>query len=113
MRIVVIHYMHAMRIATQSANSDFVSVEVSRCAPDIGLLSLISLQQTNKQNKQKKKTPVRRSHQVCFCYASFNSYAALVPYVLVWGLLVHTWAGTYAASCFNAVLEPALCMLMP
>lgn len=55
MRIVVIHYMHAMRIATQSANSDFVSVEVSRCAPDIGLLSLISLQQTNKQNKQKKK----------------------------------------------------------
>lgn len=61
MRIVVIHYMHAMRIATQSANSDFVSVEVSRCAPDIGLLSLISLQQTNKQNKEKKNTSKEKS----------------------------------------------------
>lgn len=60
MRIVGIHYMHAMHIATQSAIS--VLVEVSQCAPDIGLLSSISLRQTN-SNKKKKKNPNRKEHQ--------------------------------------------------
>lgn len=54
MRIVGIHYMHAMHIATQSAIS--VSVEVSQCAPDIGLLSSISLKQTNSNKKKKTQT---------------------------------------------------------
>ena len=90
-----------MQGATQSAGSSFVLVEVGKCAPDVGFVSLVG---------QKKTT--KRSHQVCFFRASFNSYAALVPKVLVQGLLVHMWAGTYAASCFNAVPEPPLYMLM-
>lgn len=87
----------------QSAGSSFVSVEVGNCAPNVGFVSLV---------RQKKPQPTKRSHQVCFSCASFNSYAAPVPKVLVRGLLVHMWAGTYAASCFNAVPEPPLYMLM-